>query len=226
MEELKQEILSMIKLQQKLNDNTCGTNWTNGITNKNRKINWLRCIRMELSEFIDSFPWKHWKNINGSIDKSNAEIELVDIWHFILSYIISTNSLSTVNINSYVCIINNMKNIDLTNITLCVSSIIEKAEELQKATFQSNGAIEIFEIFINLCKEFGLSFNKLQQLYIGKNALNEFRQLNGYKDGTYIKVWNGEEDNIVMQRIVTNIDQLNYDKILISLEQEYITINK
>ena len=170
--------------------------------------------------------WKHWKNINGSIDKSNAEIELVDIWHFILSYIISTNSLSTVNINSYVCIINNMKNIDLTNITLCVSSIIEKAEELQKATFQSNGAIEIFEIFINLCKEFGLSFNKLQQLYIGKNALNEFRQLNGYKDGTYIKVWNGEEDNIVMQRIVTNIDQLNYDKILISLEQEYIKINK
>ena len=57
MEKLKNEILGMIELQIKLNNNTCGINWTNGTTNKNRKINWLRCIRMELSEFIDSFPW-------------------------------------------------------------------------------------------------------------------------------------------------------------------------
>ena len=123
---------------------------------------------MELSELIDSTPWKHWKDINGKIDKANAEVELVDIWHFILSHIIATNSLSEANINRYVCIIHGMKQVNLDN-KLCVSTIIEKAEDLQKATFQTSGAIEVFEIFIILCNEFGLTFNELQKLYIGKN---------------------------------------------------------
>ena len=223
MEKLKNEILSMIELQTKLNNNTCGLAWTNGTTNKNRKINWLRCIRMELSELIDSFPWKHWKDINGTIDKANAEVELVDIWHFILSHIIATNSLSKPNINIYVCIINGMKKVDL-NKKLCVSTIIEKAEDLQKATFQTSGALEVFEIFITLCNEFGLTFEKLQKLYIGKNALNEFRQLNGYKDGSYIKIWNGSEDNIIMQEILEELDVIDYDKVLDMLESKYSKI--
>lgn len=221
MEKLKNEILGMIELQMKLNNNTCGLNWTNGTTNKNRKINWLRCIRMELSEFIDSFPWKHWKNIDGDIDKANAEVELVDIWHFILSHIIATNSLSESNINSYVCIVHAMKEIDLNN-KLCVSTVIEKAEDLQKATFQTSGALEMFEIFIALCNEFGLTFNELQKLYIGKNALNEFRQLNGYKDGTYTKIWNGKEDNIIMQEILVELEYIDYDEIIKKLDSRYL----
>jgi hypothetical protein len=32
-------------------------------------------------------------------------------------------------------------------------------------------------------------------MYIGKNALNIFRQNNGYKDGTYVKIWSDKEDN-------------------------------
>jgi hypothetical protein len=35
---------------------------------------------------------------------------------------------------------------------------------------------------------------------MGKNILNQFRQDHGYKEGIYIKVWNGEEDNVVMKR--------------------------
>lgn len=31
--------------------------------------------------------------------------------------------------------------------------------------------------------------------YTGKNVLNVFRQDHGYKAGTYIKVWDGREDN-------------------------------
>ena len=40
-----------------------------------------------------------------------------------------------------------------------------------------------------------MSFDELYVGYIGKNVLNFFRQDHGYKDGTYIKVWNGKEDN-------------------------------
>ena len=94
----------------------------------------------------------------------------------------------------------------------------------QKATFQTSGALEVFEIFINLCNEFGLTFDELQKLYIGKNALNEFRQLNGYKDGTYIKIWNGKEDNVIMQEILLKLEDINYDKVLKILENKYSEI--
>jgi hypothetical protein len=39
---------------------------------------------MEAAEAIDSFNWKHWKNIESEPDLDNAKVELVDIWHFIM----------------------------------------------------------------------------------------------------------------------------------------------
>jgi len=44
--------------------------------------------------------------------------------------------------------------------------------------------------------------NTVYLTYIGKNALNNLRQQRGYKQGTYIKMWNGEEDNEVMMRLL------------------------
>jgi hypothetical protein len=59
--------------------------WTEGATKEGRQISWLRCIYMEAAEAIDSFNWKHWKNIESEPDLDNAKVELVDIWHFIMS---------------------------------------------------------------------------------------------------------------------------------------------
>jgi hypothetical protein len=70
--------------QQKLNDTTNGLIWTEGATKEGRQISWLRCIYMEAAEAIDSFNWKHWKNIESEPDLDNAKVELVDIWHFIM----------------------------------------------------------------------------------------------------------------------------------------------
>jgi len=70
----------------------------------------------------------------------------------------------------------------------------------------------------------GMSFDEVYRLYIGKNALNQFRQQHGYKEGTYKKVWNGKEDNVVMQEILnTNLD-ISYEKLLDMLEDIYITL--
>jgi hypothetical protein len=41
---------------------------------------------------------------------------------------------------------------------------------------------------------------------VGKNTLNFFRQDHGYKEGSYIKIWNGEEDNEVLAALVTSLD--------------------
>src|SRR6185503_12709799 len=39
------------------------------------------------------------------------------------------------------------------------------------------------------CIILDFDMQEVYQLYIGKNVLNEFRRINGYKEGTYIKDW-------------------------------------
>ena len=46
---------------------------------------------MECAKLIDSFAWKHWKNIEAKPDVDNIAIEIVDIWHFVMSYILEQN---------------------------------------------------------------------------------------------------------------------------------------
>ena len=87
------KILTMLKLQQKLNDETNGESWENGLTKQGKKIDWRRCIFLESAELIDSYPWKHWKNIDAKPDYENIKVELVDIWHFVMSEILRVNKI-------------------------------------------------------------------------------------------------------------------------------------
>jgi hypothetical protein len=41
---------------------------------------------------------------------------------------------------------------------------------------------------------------------VGKNVLNFFRQDNGYKEGTYVKNWDGREDNEHLSELVAAMD--------------------
>ena len=66
-----------------------------------------------------------------------------------------------------------------------------------------------------------MDFNTLFKLYIGKNTLNKFRQDHGYKEGTYTKIWNHEEDNIVMMRLLYNLEDINIDTLYTKLKDYY-----
>jgi hypothetical protein len=51
--------------------------WTEGATKEGRQISWLRCIYMEAAEAIDSFNWKHWKNIESEPDLDNDKQDFI-----------------------------------------------------------------------------------------------------------------------------------------------------
>ena len=70
------KIKKMVLLQKKLNDETNSPSWVYGISKHGNKVNWLRCIHMEGAELIDSFPWKHWKDLNAPADIENATTTL------------------------------------------------------------------------------------------------------------------------------------------------------
>jgi hypothetical protein len=64
----------------------------------------------------------------------------------------------------------------------------------------------IFKTFLNLMTSAGMTFDDTLRLYFSKNVLNLFRQNNGYKTGTYIKIWNGREDNEHLAEIILSLD--------------------
>ena len=228
---MNNKIKQMLLLQDKLNLSTSWENWKKGITNKGKIINWRRCMYMEMVEAIDSIPWKHWKNIDWQTDMQNLKVEIVDIWHFLLSEI-----LRLVDLTKAIKIIEN---------SIWTYSFTEKLPVLwnKEENLQLNNYLKVYEDFLrlslieeetenyleNITKQFfkclevsSMSFDDLYKLYIWKNVLNKFRQDHGYKEWTYKKIWsNWKEDNVTMQSIIEKDDNIDFEILYKKLESEY-----
>ncbi|NQY20368.1 MAG: dUTP diphosphatase [Campylobacteraceae bacterium] len=213
----------MFLLQKQLNDSTNGVNWELGVNKFGKEINWLRCIHMEAAELIDSTPWKHWKNIEAKSDMDNIHVELVDIWHFLMSYILQeTNVPKAVSLVNTHCIYEANEDVDYKVMISETEKLSYIAIAIETRNIPSFSGVEIFiDQFFRTCKISGLSFNWLQKLYIGKNCLNKFRQDNGYKEGSYIKIWNGSEDNVIMVDLLKDMENVNFDDLYNKLGNAY-----
>ena len=76
------EIFSM---QDTLN-NRIGVN-TDGMSDEDKAkwvLNYTRAMQQEMSELIDSVPWKWWAKYQ-EFDEQNAKVEVVDLFHFLIS---------------------------------------------------------------------------------------------------------------------------------------------
>ena len=47
-------------------------------------LNYVRAMQQELAELTDSVPWKWWAKYQD-FDKQNARVEVVDLFHFLIS---------------------------------------------------------------------------------------------------------------------------------------------
>ncbi len=221
------KLSTMLDLQQQLNDNTNGEGWENGMTKNGKKIDWRRCIYLEAAELIESYPWKHWKNIDASPDYENIKIEAVDIWHFVLS-----ESLRLYRIE---------ERGDREALALVISKTpaytafkegrrgsdgdyyheIETVEDFLRSLFCNEPVETLIAKFFAVAGLSGLTLDSLYQLYIGKNILNRFRQDHGYKEGRYIKIWEDREDNVVMQEILEQDTGITPEALYSALEAAY-----
>ncbi len=220
------QILQMLTLQQTLNDATNGLNWEDGITKNGKKIDWRRCIYLEAAELVDSYPWKHWKNIDAQPDYENIKIELVDIWHFIMSE--ALRLYKTKNLGSIEDLAKNIEKMKSyhhlvkgNNEILESYQQIEEVEKLIKTLFCDADIDTLTASFLETTTKLGLNLSNLYALYIGKNILNKFRQEHGYKEGTYIKVWQGKEDNVVMQSLLDKHQEISPEELYLALEEAY-----
>ncbi len=207
---MKTQILEMLQLQQELNSKI-NKNWRKERT----KEDFTRAIWIECAEAVDSLPWKWWKKQTADLD--NLKIEVVDIWHFILSYILlDYENISDALESDYIKTFEKGINEDFHNINIngaYLNHYLGETEYNNKLIFLIERVAEGFLkesplegiFFFGLLVRNTLSFDKLYLLYIGKNILNHIRQETGYKEGKYKKVINGIEDNKYLFEIVKNI---------------------
>jgi dimeric dUTPase (all-alpha-NTP-PPase superfamily) len=47
-------------------------------------LNYTRAMSQELSELVDSVPWKWWAKYQ-KFDEQNARVEVIDLFHFLIS---------------------------------------------------------------------------------------------------------------------------------------------
>ena len=226
----REYLTQMFALQQKLNDETNGIGWENGYTKNNRMINWKRCIYMECAELIDSFSWKHWKNINNEADWNNVTVEIVDIWHFVMSLLLEeykTNAKGSLDqLISDVLDVQGFEAFTKEPLSVHSADPMELINDIESIIHDMTG-FEV-DLFDGLLKEYfalsrkcGVNLKVLYKFYVAKNVLNQFRQDHGYKEGSYKKVWNGKEDNEVMLSFLDAQDVPGTEALYKRLEKAY-----
>jgi dimeric dUTPase (all-alpha-NTP-PPase superfamily) len=227
-----QQILEMLRLQQELNDSTNGEGWEKGRTKNDKLIDWKRCIYMEAAELIDSFAWKHWKSIHQEPDWENIRIEVVDIWHFVMSQLLQEYRLgqlgSIEDLAQHIVkqpTYSSFSDLDYRP-EVDMYALIKMVEEMMFEVLKPKGfdVNALINDFFAMALHCGVNLQTMYGLYIGKNILNRFRQDHGYKDGTYIKIWNTQEDNIVMLDIMAKNPSYGVDELYKALEEVYQTL--
>lgn len=213
------QISIMLRMQQSMNSKV-DPSW------RQERYPYLRAVVIEGAEAIEHHGWKWWKK--QELDLSQLQMELVDIWHFVLSEILLRNddggdtqarqALQTAI--SYISETHELK-FDGSTYRLADLSLLDKIELLIGLSAARRVEVAVFASIMTDCQ---LSWTELFRQYIGKNVLNFFRQDNGYKDGTYRKFWGSREDNEVLVDIIHLLDASQPDfkhAIYASLQVEY-----
>lgn len=185
--------------------------------------NWNLAASQEFAEFIDHIGWKWWKKQDPDVEQ--AFIELVDIFHFYLSAVIEYEGIENCQEGE---VIERIADV-LTKEATPPADMPSQEIQVQWATKCINECtsepLHDFPLtYLSfMYHELGYTAEDFLKTYIAKNTLNVFRQDFGYKEGTYQKIWRGEEDNVVMARIVDRQPELLEDttKLMEILRSEY-----
>lgn len=186
---MQDALLTMLRMQDRMNTRV-HPEWID------QGFAWHRAIWVECAELVDHYGYKWWKHQDH--DLAQVQLEVVDIWHFGMSACfrpdLSLEELAQSMEDEW-------QGASTDNVD---AGVLEAAEKLAGvAAGEGRFSVADFAVLLKAAK---MSFEDLVRQYLGKNVLNFFRQDNGYKDGTYRKLWQGREDNEHLMELLDQID--------------------
>jgi dimeric dUTPase (all-alpha-NTP-PPase superfamily) len=188
---MKTQLLVMLEMQDAMNARV-NPDW------RQAGNAWYRAIWTECAEMLDHYGWKWWKHQQPDFEQ--VQLELVDILHFAMSdYLLqdSDNGAVAARIEA-----------ELSDPRQCAD--IRSAIEVMAQSTIAQQSMH-FSDFANIMTLIEMDFDQLYRTYVGKNVLNFFRQDHGYKDGSYVKTWNGREDNEHLAELLIALDSNSAD---------------
>ena len=213
-----QQTTTMLALQAAMNAKV-DPNWVSA------RYPYMRAVVIEAAEAIEHHGWKWWKKQNK--DLAQLQMELIDIWHFLLSEILLneqgsetaaqpklTAQLSAIDLSGII-------EFDGKQYELSSLDLLNQLELLIALSAARKIELSVFAAIMENCE---LDWTELYCQYVGKNVLNFFRQDHGYQEGTYQKMWNGREDNEYLVDVMSELDpnDLEYkDKLYGALRAHY-----
>jgi dimeric dUTPase (all-alpha-NTP-PPase superfamily) len=190
----REAVLNMLQMQHRMNSRV-HEYWIN------QQFEWYRATWIECGELMDHVGYKWWKK--QTPDMEQVRLEVVDIWHFGLSALFEPNTDLEVLAGE---IADDFRvGAPAVSDEQSASQRIHAATEAlaQHALGTKGFSVPLFHALMQACD---LSADALYRHYVGKNVLNFFRQDHGYQDGTYIKEWQGREDNEHLSELLESLD--------------------
>jgi dimeric dUTPase (all-alpha-NTP-PPase superfamily) len=169
-------------------------------------------IMVEAGEFADHTAWKWWSK--QEVNVKQAQMELIDILHFglaitargMLRGLPELVTATEAEWKSHLMLVGWAMNheglevhfhsemADLSAIEQAIGCVkLVVAHAIEEESFALAHAVKALEL---------MGVTDVYKTFVGKNVLNMFRQKHGYKAGTYVKEWFGEEDNVALTRVV------------------------
>lgn len=186
---------------------------------------WTRAIMVEGVEALDHYGWKWWKKLPAP-DMSQFHLELVDIWHFALSneLVHTGGDPHEAAANIRVALRNPRHEFTrgLDTIDLRHLDVPDLLHVLVGAAAFGEFHLTAFQL---LMEKSGMQWQDLHKSYVAKNVLNIFRQAHGYKEGTYVKTWDGREDNEVLTEMIERQPEITAEQIMDALKKVYTSLN-
>ena len=183
---MKNRLLVMLEMQEAMNARV-NADW------RQAGNAWYRAIWTECAEMLDHYGWKWWKHQQPDLEQ--VQLELVDIMHFAMSdYLLEDADNDAVAERIQAELSRPAQNDD---VRLAIEALAQSTIANESMHFSD---------FASVMRLIEMDFDQLYRLYVGKNVLNFFRQDHGYKDGSYLKIWDGREDNEHLAELLTRLD--------------------
>ncbi len=182
---------------------------------RNQGYEYYRAVWIECAELLDHIGWKWWRRQDRDLEQ--VRLEIVDIWHFGLSDLLRANAVNDALADRMASRANPVEGADF-----------RAAVEVLALRALENRRFDI-DAFLDVMNALPMGLDELHDIYVGKNVLNAFRQDHGYRDGSYVKTWDGREDNAHLAEIAAGLDiaRPSYaDDLYVALEVRYVAATR
>lgn len=189
-------LLAMLELQDGMN-RKIDHDWLS------KRHAYLRAVLVEATEALEHYGWKWWKK--QSPDMAQLRIEMIDIWHFVLSeFLLRAEGDKGTAVQAMLAewTADAVLQFDGARYDLAALGMREQLELLAALAAVRRLCLPLVARLFAACD---LPPPVLFRDYVSKNVLNHFRQDRGYKSGEYKKTWDGAEDNVHMAQILESL---------------------